>query len=56
MELKKFTDLEDNLMNIEKKTVNTRSKGKIKKEYVRPEIKEVWNENIGLNGVYLLEM
>ena len=24
--------------------------------YVKPDIKEVWNENIGMTGVYLLEM
>ena len=27
-----------------------------KKRYIRPEIKEVWDENIGMKGVYLLEM
>ena len=27
-----------------------------KKMYVKPEIKEVWNENIGMTGAYLLEM
>ena len=27
-----------------------------KKRYIRPEIKEVWDENIGMRGVYLLEM
>lgn len=26
------------------------------KRYIRPEIKEVWDENIGMSGVYLLEM
>jgi len=25
-------------------------------EYVKPEIKEVWNEDVGATGVYLLEM
>ncbi len=27
-----------------------------KKKYVKPEIKEVWNEDIGIHGAYLLEM
>jgi len=27
-----------------------------KKAYIRPEINEVWSENIGLAGAYLLEM
>jgi len=27
-----------------------------KKKYVKPDIKEVWSENIGMTGVYLLEM
>jgi len=25
-------------------------------EYVKPEIKEIWNEDVGATGVYLLEM
>jgi hypothetical protein len=25
-------------------------------EYVKPELKEVWNEDIGSMGIYLLEM
>lgn len=25
-------------------------------KYVKPEIKEVWNEDVGSIGVYLLEM
>jgi hypothetical protein len=25
-------------------------------EYVKPEIKEVWDEDVGALGVYLLEM
>ncbi|MFX0142327.1 MAG: hypothetical protein ACFFDN_52290 [Candidatus Hodarchaeota archaeon] len=27
-----------------------------KKKYVKPAIKKVWDENIGMTGVYLLEM
>lgn len=27
-----------------------------KRKYVKPSITEVWNENIGLEGAYLLEM
>ena len=27
-----------------------------KREYVKPMISEVWNEEIGLKGAYLLEM
>ena len=29
---------------------------KTKKKYTPPEIKEVWNEEIGMTGAYLLEM
>ncbi len=29
---------------------------KTKKKYIPPEIKEVWNEEIGMTGAYLLEM
>ena len=25
-------------------------------EYVKPEIKEIWSEDVGATGVYLLEM
>ena len=34
----------------EKSTIST------KKKWVKPVIKKVWNENIGMSGVYLLEM
>lgn len=27
-----------------------------KKKYLKPGIKKVWNEDIGMTGVYLLEM
>jgi hypothetical protein len=27
-----------------------------KQKYVKPEIKEVWDENIGMRGIYLLEI
>ena len=43
-------------MDIKKRTIGSRVKGKTKRKYIRPEIKEVWNENIGMTGVYLLEM
>ena len=33
-----------------------RGKRRKKRVYVKPDIKEVWNENIGMTGVYLLEM
>jgi hypothetical protein len=29
---------------------------KKKQKYVKPEIKEVWDENIGMRGIYLLEL
>ncbi len=29
---------------------------KKRRKYVQPEIKEVWNENIGIDIYYLLEM
>ena len=31
-------------------------KGGTKKKYTPPKIEEVWNEEIGMSGVYLLEM
>lgn len=37
-----------------KKTADSGTKKK--KKYIKPDIKKVWNENIGMTGVYLLEM
>jgi len=31
-------------------------KRKSKKQYLPPELKEVWNEDIGMKGTFLLEL
>jgi hypothetical protein len=43
-------------MVIKTEVENPQIERTIKRVYVKPEIKEVWNENIGMTGVYLLEM
>jgi hypothetical protein len=40
----------------ENETLSKQQKAIKKKTYARPEIREVWSENIGLAGAYLLEM
>ena len=40
----------------QKETASAQLKVKMKRIDVKPDIKEVWNENIGMTGVYLLEM
>jgi hypothetical protein len=44
------------MAGLKNKKEKSKSKMKSKKRYVPPEIKEVWNEDIGMTGVYLLEM
>ncbi len=43
-------------MVIKTEVENSQTERTMKRAYVKPEIKEVWNENIGMTGVYLLEM
>jgi hypothetical protein len=44
----------DTLSNTENRT--SQHNEKMKRIYEKPDIKEVWNEKIGMTGVYLLEM
>jgi hypothetical protein len=41
---------------MEEKTSGSQIEGKTKKKYSPPVIREVWSEEIGMSGVYLLEM
>ena len=43
-------------MVIKTEIESSQIKKTMKRVYAKPEIKEVWNENIGMTCVYLLEM